>query len=487
MQKPLLFAELCAGTAAVSLKLEGGKHARPPVSRMGAKTGYGQALLQIMGLRCGLGAHRYLWCDPDAGVRLLLEAYRDHDLALAAAEVIRGWKDEDPRALWERLKAEGPVKGAEPREAARLVMLSGWSVKGSNLESAYFRGPHGVSSGDHDRRALTIKGASERLTSAPTLPADIHPDASQVDPREVARWARIVTSNRLINLSPETWRNTGQGGNTFGGDEFCTDAAVLAGAFEAVPSGLPAEVLADGTIDPREVARWTWLVLRSVAFKGPQAGYMPSGEEDGSGRWVNTPDMAASKWEVTPTLPADIHPDASQVDPREVARWIYTTGQSVEKRDSDLHWFTRPNGKGQKDVCAYAHALTEQPTQPAFILPAAVYPAPTFPEGERVIAYCDPPYLNTTGYGHDLPRSEVVRLALAWQAAGADVYISEAEPIAALVAQGWHAVEITSTRIGQKRTFSKQKREWLTCSVPPAWTPGANRQRSLFGALGGEE
>lgn len=36
MKRPLLFAELCAGTAAVSLKLEGGRHARPPVSRMGS-------------------------------------------------------------------------------------------------------------------------------------------------------------------------------------------------------------------------------------------------------------------------------------------------------------------------------------------------------------------------------------------------------------------------------------------------------------------
>lgn len=36
MKRPLLFAELCAGTAAVSLKLQGGRHARPPVSRMGS-------------------------------------------------------------------------------------------------------------------------------------------------------------------------------------------------------------------------------------------------------------------------------------------------------------------------------------------------------------------------------------------------------------------------------------------------------------------
>ena len=284
MKPPTLFAELCAGTAAVSLKLHGGKHARPPVSRLGAKTGYASAILKVMGLRAGLGAEHYLWCEPDAGCRLLLEAYRDHDLALAAAEIIRGWKDEEPRALWERLRAEGPVRAPEPRE----------------------------------------------------------------------------------------------------------------------------------------VARWTWLVLRSVAFKGPQAGYMPGDAEDGSGRWVNTPEQAAGKWDGCPTLPATILPDACTVHP------------------------------------------------------------PRFPAGHRVIAFMDPPYVGTTGYASDLPRAEVVRIAREWADAGADVYISEAEPIPELVADGWHKFDISSTRRGQKRTFSKQQAEWLTCNRAPAWTPGAVRQRALF-------
>jgi hypothetical protein len=73
----------------------------------------------------------------------------------------------------------------------------------------------------------------------------------------------------------------------------------------------------------------------------------------------------------------------------------------------------------------------------------------------------------------------VVRLALAWADAGADVYISEAEPIGALVDRGWHVVDISSTRKGQQRTFGGTQ-EWLTCSRPPAWTPGAVRQRRLF-------
>ena len=54
-----LFVELCAGTAALSVRLQGGKYARPPVSRMGAKTGYADCILRIMGLRPGQGAAEY--------------------------------------------------------------------------------------------------------------------------------------------------------------------------------------------------------------------------------------------------------------------------------------------------------------------------------------------------------------------------------------------------------------------------------------------
>ena len=126
-----LFVELCAGTAALSLRLHR-RHARPPVSRMGAKTGYADAIVRILGFRPGQGAAHYLWCEPDPGVRLLLEAYRDADLARAAAAIIRGWADEEPRALWERLRAEGPPRGVDPgdvgvppREVARWRVLCG--------------------------------------------------------------------------------------------------------------------------------------------------------------------------------------------------------------------------------------------------------------------------------------------------------------------------------------------------------------------------
>jgi hypothetical protein len=316
---------------------------------MGAKTGYADAVLRVLGLRPGQGAAHYLWCEPDPGVRLLLEAYRDPGLAQEAAAIIRGWADEEPRALWERLRAEGPPRG--------------------------------------------------------------------VDAGEVARWARLTTANRLIPATwvDGQWRNTGDGGSTFGGAEFCTPAVDLAEKFEASVGDMPATVEADARrVDPREVARWMTIHRLTI----PQAQVRGAGPTDYNGGKPQGPEGQAMDLTACPTLPATITPDARGIEP-----------------------------------------------------------GPDLPPG--TVAYMDPPYVGTTGYGHDLPRSEVVALARRWAAAGAMVAISEAEPIADLTAEGWRAVRIDGERMGQKRTFSKQQAEWLTLSRPPAWTPF--EQRGLFG------
>jgi hypothetical protein len=335
-----LLVELCAGTAALSLRLERSK-ARPPVSRMGSKAGYSDAILSRMGLHPGQGAEHYLLCEPDPGCRLLLEAYRNRALALAAAEHIRGWKDEEPRALWERLREEGPAKCA-------------------------------------------------------------------VDPREVARWARIVTANRLIPVHHDgkKWcnsaRNTGtKGGISHGGPDFCTEIGPLAAGFASLPT-LPATITDDArTVDPREVARWviggSWAYVQGVPFQG----WCGPGDR----RQDTTPKAIATKIATLPTLSATITDDARTVDP------------------------------------------------------------PQLPAGSWV--YIDPPYVGTTGYGHNLGRPEVIALARRWREAGAHVAVSEAEPIAELIADGWHAHELSRERVGQKRTFSKQQREVLTISRAP--------------------
>jgi hypothetical protein len=296
---------------------------------MGSKQGYAGAILEVLGLRSGQGAESFLWCEPDDGCRALLQAYPQPDILREAAEIIRSWAEEDPRALWERLRAEGPIRGCS--------------------------------------------GA------------------------EVARWARIVTSNRLINLDPETWKNTGAGGSTHGGDDFSTGAEDLARGFEGVSA-------------------------------------------------------------------------------REVGRFALVTGQSVEKRPTGAYWFTRPNGEGQKSADGYAQDFdTLTPGWPPVTVcsDAREVDPGQLPEG--TVAYMDPPYQGTTGYGHDLDRDAVVALARRWADAGAVVCISEAEPIEAL---GWHHVEITGCRKGQRRTFGGTH-EWLTLNREPCWRPSVTLD--LFG------
>jgi hypothetical protein len=351
--KAPLFVELCAGLASVSLMLDGGKYARPPVSRMGNKHGYGLALLRIMGLRPGQGADRYLWCEPDPGCRALLHAYTDREVMQEAARIIRSWKDEEPRALWERLRAEGPIRVGEAREVARYGLVRSWGHgSGCEFTQRAYWGPGHVppSKSPGWVPSLTLRGLEGRM-ERPTLPATVTPDARAVDPREVARWATVQRwgyGNAPLDADLNIAARTGEG--TFGPNNF--------GTTETTANGL----------------------------------------------------------DRTPTLPATVTPDA-------------------------------------------------RPIEPADLPPGTV-------------VFMDPPYVGTTGYGNDLPREDVVMLARRWLDAGARVYISEAEPLPSLVADGWHAVEITSQRSGQKRTFSKQQREWVTCSHPPAWRPA--EQRGLF-------
>ena len=271
-----LFVELCAGTAALSLRLQQRK-AKPPVSRMGAKSGYADAILRVLGLHAGQKADHYLLCEPDAGCRLLLEAYRDRALALAAADIIRSWADEEPRALWERLRAEGPpvCPPADAREVARWVVRSMWSYEQGNIRTGFV--------GPGDRRQDTTATAA-KIARLQGLPATIADDARPIEP---------------------------------------------------------------GTLPP------------------------------------------------------------------------------------------------------------------------------------GTVVYADVPYQGTTGYAHLFPREEWLPVVRRWAEAGAIVCISEAEPIPELVADGWHAVEITGARVGQARTFSKQKCEWLTLNRPPAWTVPV--QTGLFG------
>ena len=164
----LTFIELCAGTAALSVRLQGGRYARPPVSRMGAKTGYSKAILSIMGLRAGQGAQRYVWAEPDDGCRLLLHAYAEPALARDAARQLEQWVDEDPRALWDRLKAE-PVTSA----AQWLVLQARtFGQMPTSITSSYMKPAANSTQAGGSRcgpTAITLKPRLKALAEHPAL------------------------------------------------------------------------------------------------------------------------------------------------------------------------------------------------------------------------------------------------------------------------------------------------------------------------------
>lgn len=339
MTRPRCFLELPAGLAAVSLRLHGGPGCRPPISRMGNKAGYAEVILWTLGLRAGHGADAYLWAEADDDVAALLRCYPDAAMLRAVADIIRGWKDEEPRALWERLRAERKARG--PRVDAEGT--AGWmtSTAWTNNGGSMYTGPDRPSARHPDgwTASITADGMQDRVT-------------------RLAEYAQIASANRLINVAGPDLRNTGKGGTTFGGAEFATPAGDVAGAFEV-------------------------------------AAY-------------STPAMASS-WPPVAVLPRI--PSAA-----DLALWLGTPG--------DL---------------------------------------------DGVVVYMDPPYVDTTGYLHDLGRADVVRHALDFAGMGAHVAISEAVALPELMALGWYASEITGGRKGQKRTFSKQQGEYLTMNREPAY------------------
>jgi len=444
--KPPIFIELCAGTAALSLRLQGGAGAKPPVSRMGAKTGYADAILAVLGLYPGQGAESYLWCEPDDGVRGLLMAYAQPDVLRAAAKILRGWKDEEPRALWERLRAElkagASVDGAEG--VARWFTCGQWSFVRGDPESSYNAAvaEQDESTPTHyGSSALDVTKLARRLVGLPPLPPTfIARDGRAVTPEGVARVCMVLGCSMSGTEDRYSGWFTGQ---------------------------------------PPAACEWHGAakIARLVAENGRDARGRPLAKAAGH------PDVMAPRLERMAERtypPTFIARDGRAVTPEEVARqwllgaWSYEQGNTATG-------FCGPGDRRQDTravavAVAVADLAAEWPPV-TITADARTLTPPRLPEG--VIVYMDPPYLDTTGYKHDLPREEVVKMARTWAAAGATVCISEAEPIPDLIAEGWHAVEISATREGHKRTFSKQQAEWLTLSRPPSFVP--RETLGLFG------
>ena len=369
-----LFVELCCGSAAVTLRLIGGPNARPPISYMGSKRGYAEAILNVLGLRSGQGADAVVLVEAGPWAR----AWRlltTPEGCRAVADVIRGWVGEDARALWDRLRAE-PV----PEDAAEAVgawlIVNGQSVqKGGEGGASWFTRPNG-----------------------------------------------------------EGQRSVGS---------FVSDCAALSAL-----SWPPVRVVEGDVcgVEPREVAKWLWLQARTC-------NSVPVFVEDG--KWCMCEKRTSARRHIAQTHEPSGVSGAKPIVQRNSGapgNWGMQNPETLAARSEVCH-----------------QVLARQPVVLSTADVASVKPGELPAE---TVVYMDPPYQGCTGYGADLPREQVLSVARLWAEAGATVCVSEAEPLADLVAEGWHAVEITGCRVGQKRTFSKQKREWLTLNREPAWHPG---------------
>ena len=235
MNRLRAFVEAPAGLASVSLRLHGGPHCRPPISRMGNKAGYAEAILGLAGLRSGQSAGAFVWAEADADVRGLLRAYPDAAMLRRVADIIRGWADEEPRALWERLRAERKARGpvADDAGVAGWIVTGGWAMRRGEPESGYTesRTDSGIGEGHGDG----TEAMARRCTT-------------------LAEFAQLAASNRLINIGGPTLANTGKGGTTFGGEAFATPAEETAAGFE-------------------RLAEWSLLAAWSYRKGEPESGF----------------------------------------------------------------------------------------------------------------------------------------------------------------------------------------------------------------------
>lgn len=413
-----LFVELCAGTAAVSLRLEHGRGSKPPVSRMGAKTGYATAILNVLGLRTGQGAERYLWCEPDPGARLLLAALADPELAAAAAAILRSWEGQDEHELWKELRAS-PF----PENAAGVA--GAVFVQGRTFFDGGFK-----------RRTA----ATHQVQRARFLPQEVRERiGAHIRERRIAAGLSQADVDRALGLRTAcSWWEGRKAGTRPPSPEI----------WERLKPLLNLDPSFDDVINSKTERK------RKLASKGWAVG-MPGAVQF-----------------------ADRLTAAAVARAHLLGSWSYRKGEPASGFDR-VGVGGRPrtatdNGSKPRTVYDEARLLEGRAPCRARIEVDAREVEPV----AGAVVFVDPPYVGTTGYANDLPRSEVVDLVLRWQAAGALVAVSEQEPIAELVSRGWHSVEITNERVGQRRTFSRQQREWLTVSEAPRWRPA--RQASLF-------
>lgn len=167
--------ELCAGSAAVSLRWLRPK-ARPPLGYQGGKQGYADAILDALGMRPGDGVgNDIVLCEPgpwgDAW-----EHWRTIEGRADTCARLEAWAGEDPRTLWERLRA-APVPVEMGERVATWAVLQFWGFAnkpvtwaGSEWEEHGFIGLPAYRAEQRERGAAAGYDVSSWATRSLRLP-----------------------------------------------------------------------------------------------------------------------------------------------------------------------------------------------------------------------------------------------------------------------------------------------------------------------------
>lgn len=222
-----LFVELCAGLASVSGVLQHGSAWKPPISRMGRKTGYAAAILRVMGLKPRSGAARYLWAEADSDVAALLAAYTQPEVMRQIAEIIRSWIPcpygphegwcsrckgtgrWDARDLWEVLRREkrrGLWDGFDATSVAGWAYAQSRTTIGHDAFSAFCGSREETPDGSAGRSQGRVDLARSFARAALPWPPVLLAQDAGIEPGEVAEW-----------IIPNGWAVSGKDPRYFGG------------------------------------------------------------------------------------------------------------------------------------------------------------------------------------------------------------------------------------------------------------------------------
>jgi hypothetical protein len=214
----VIFVELCAGSAAVSLRWLSSR-AKPPLSYQGGKRGYADAILRAMGQSPGAGrGHEIVLCEPGPWGEAW-EHWRTAEGRADTAERLEAWAAEDPRTLWERLR-RAPVPADVAERVATWAVLqfwsfgnkvvepagAGWNEHGFNKAAAYRREHHEA------RRAAGLKvytGDQMRLDVQLLRAIRALPDLSRVRVHRGPAQSLVPIPGAICYLDPDYQGTTG--------------------------------------------------------------------------------------------------------------------------------------------------------------------------------------------------------------------------------------------------------------------------------------